>query len=93
MKSRSRKLFHGAIVVIGLASISSVPRRVRAASAIARDDDDDNERSTDNYARTAGVGFSRRADRVISGPTSGANARRFDLPTGSNSASTVDEQQ
>jgi hypothetical protein len=67
-------------------------KRVRAAGAIARDDDY-NERSTDDYTRTAGAGLSRRPDRALPRPTAGANARRIDLPTGSNSASTVDEQQ
>jgi hypothetical protein len=66
--------------------------RIRAAGAIARNDDH-NERPTDNNTGIAGVRFSRRADRVISGPPSGANPSRFDLSTGSNSASTVDEQQ
>ena len=38
MKSRSRKLFHTVIAIIGLASFHRAPPRIRAAGAIASDE-------------------------------------------------------
>src|SRR6188472_3837837 len=67
-------------------------RRVRAASGIASDDDHYN-RSANHQASTSRVGFSCRSDRALFRFTTGANARCFDLSTGSSSAPTVDEQQ
>jgi hypothetical protein len=67
-------------------------QRIRAASAIARDDNH-NERSADNYTSTSGAGLAGCADRAVPRSAPGADSRCFDLSTGSNSASTVDEQQ
>ena len=88
MKSPSRTLIHGVIAIVGLALSST---RIRAASAIARDDHDTTNDQETTTLRTWRAGFAGRADRAVPRPTAGSNTRRFDLSTGSNSASAVDE--